>query len=178
MKLLAASLLAIFTVATVQAGSFGGPPPFTNGSPLQSGVEGTYQGSLRGKGLSGVMTFAYDGSGNPVTGANYVIFADGGVYLGDLQANIQNVTLAGVLEAPSSATPPPQTSSFAATTQSTGGSFSGKFNTKSAFYSFSGRGAFQLFSQPILPDGSISGDFVSITKKFRLSGARISQTAN
>ncbi len=177
MKLLAASLLAIFSVASVQAGSFGGPPPFTNGSPLESGVEGTYQGSMRGKGLSGVMVFAYDDNGNPVSGASYVIFADGGVYSGSLQANIQNVTLAGVLEAPTAATPPPQTASFV-NTESTGGSFSGKFNTKSAFYSFSGRGAFQLFAQPILSDGSISSDYVSVTKKFRLSGARISQTAN
>lgn len=177
MKLLAASLLAIFSVASVQAGSFGGPPPFTNGSPLESGVEGTYQGSMRGKGLSGVMVFAYDESGNPVSGATYVIFANGGVYSGGLQASIQNVTLAGVLSAPTTSTVPPPTSSVS-TTEATGGSFSGKFNTMSQYYSFKGQGAFQLFVQPILPDGSVSADYVSVTKKFRLTGARTSQSAN
>ncbi len=96
-----ALLLLAFTAATAQAGSFGGPPPFTNGSPLQSGVNGAYQASARGSNLSGVITFTYaDGvqSFASATGNQWVIFYQGQVYSGTTDAAINDSNISGVLE--------------------------------------------------------------------------------
>ena len=40
------------------AGSFGGPGPFRNGSPLPTGTDGTYNASFQGENLSGVFRFS------------------------------------------------------------------------------------------------------------------------
>jgi hypothetical protein len=57
MKIAASLLILIAFVAYVQASA--GPPPFTNGSPLVSGVDGSYQATARGKNLTGVFRFTY-----------------------------------------------------------------------------------------------------------------------
>jgi hypothetical protein len=109
------SLRAIFaTIGFAQAGGFGGPPPFTNGSPLISGVDGSYQATARGKNLTGVFRFAYSGgrqssnptlpSGDSVEGLlvdpynDYVFFVDGMSYRGMVQANVNTDAIAGVLD--------------------------------------------------------------------------------
>lgn len=95
-----ALLLLAFTAATAHAGSFGGPPPFTNGSPLQSGVNGAYQASARGSNLSGVITFTYSGGvqSTSFTGNTWVIFYQGQVYSGSTDAAINDSNISGVLE--------------------------------------------------------------------------------
>ena len=55
------SFALLAAAAASQAGSFGGPPPFTDLSPLQSGIDGSYQATMRGTNLTGVMRFAYNG---------------------------------------------------------------------------------------------------------------------
>ena len=59
MKSLAASLALFLAAATVHAGGFGGPPPFTNGSPLPDGVDGSYQASATAPNTTGIIRFKY-----------------------------------------------------------------------------------------------------------------------
>lgn len=101
MKTSIASLfLLVFTACLAQAGSFGGPPPFTNGSPLISGVDGTYQASIRGSNLTGIVEFTYaDGVQAITVGSNeWVIFYEGQVMFGQADVAIDDGSITGVLE--------------------------------------------------------------------------------
>ena len=57
MKIAASFLVLLLGVVHVHASA--GPPPFTNGSPLVSGVDGSYQATARGRNLTGVFRFTY-----------------------------------------------------------------------------------------------------------------------
>jgi hypothetical protein len=112
MKIPAALLILI--VASEYLHASAGPPPFTNGSPLVSGVDGSYQATARGKNLTGVFRFTYSGgrqtsspqlpTGNSVGSLltdpynDYVFFVEGRVYRGLVQANINVNSVAGVLD--------------------------------------------------------------------------------
>ncbi len=89
-------LIASITFAKASAG----PPPFTNGSPLISGVDGSYQASVRGSNLSGVIRFAYSGGVQTTsfTGNRWVIFYQGQVFSGLTTAAINDGDISGVLE--------------------------------------------------------------------------------
>jgi len=93
------SLLAFGVASSAMAGSFGGPPPFTDLSPLQSGIDGSYQATARGKNLTGIIRFAYqNGVQSPIASANnYVFFVNGVVTSGSTTASITGKELAGVL---------------------------------------------------------------------------------
>jgi hypothetical protein len=93
------SLLAFGVASSAMAGSFGGPPPFTNLSPLQSGIDGSYQATARGKNITGIIRFAYqNGVQSPIASANsYVFFVNGVVTSGSTTASITGKELAGVL---------------------------------------------------------------------------------
>ena len=107
MKSSIAYLLAIFTVATAHAGSFGGPPPFSNGFP--TGIDGSYQASARGTNLSGVIRFYFSGgsqslgtttltAGTAEIGKNsWAIFYEGKLYKGLTEANINQADITGIL---------------------------------------------------------------------------------
>ena len=166
MKRLIASLLAICAVATAHAGSFGGPPPFTNGSPLLTGVQGTYQSTAKGNGLIGIIRFSYGSTGNPsTTGLNdYIFFIRGTIVTGNTEAAIMDTQLTGILETPTAPTVPPTMGYF----DVLGGYFTGKFDTKSAYYSFKGSGSLQSYE-------SIGGSPIgTISNYFKLSGMRTS----
>jgi len=97
-----------------QAGGFGGPPPFTNGSPLVTGIDGSYQASARGKNLSGVFRFTYSNQTQSSTvsdstvlnpdgilsdpGNDYVFFVNGVTYRGLTQASITQSHVSGVFD--------------------------------------------------------------------------------
>jgi len=100
MKRSFAILLATLATATVHAGSFGGPPPFTDGSPLISGVDGTYQASVRAKNVSGVFRFQYSGGSQTesTTKNNWVFFINGLVQRGNVVANITSSKVDGILD--------------------------------------------------------------------------------
>ena len=100
MKLAFASLLAIFAAATAHAGSFGGPPPFSNGSPLVTGVDGSYQATARAENVSGVFRFQYSGGTQTAstTKNSWVFFAGGQVQRGSVTASLDNSSLTGVLD--------------------------------------------------------------------------------
>ena len=112
MKIPAALLILILASDYLHASA--GPPPFTNGSPLVSGVDGSYQATARGRNLTGVFRFTYSSgrqTSNPQlpTGStvaslltdpynDYVFFVEGIVYRGLVQANINVNSIAGVLD--------------------------------------------------------------------------------
>ncbi|HEY8899882.1 MAG TPA: hypothetical protein VIM61_05680 [Chthoniobacterales bacterium] len=100
MKLPVLCTFALLAAAAAShAGSFGGPPPFTDMSPLQSGIDGSYQATARGENLTGVIRFAYqNGVQSPNSTANvYSFFVDGNVVTGGVTASITGKDLAGVL---------------------------------------------------------------------------------
>ncbi len=94
-----AALATLGSAATSQAGSFGGPGPFNNLSPLSSGIDGSYQATARGENLTGIIRFAYqNGVQTQIPGANtYVVFVNGNVVSGNVSASITGKDLAGVL---------------------------------------------------------------------------------
>lgn len=114
MKKVLSLLALIATVSFAQAGGFGGPPPFTNGSPLISGVDGSYQATARGTNMVGVFRFTYSGgtqtsaptlpTGDTVTNLltdpynDYVFFVEGLTYRGLVQANINTSSISGVYD--------------------------------------------------------------------------------
>ncbi len=93
-------LVLIATIGLAHAGGFGGPPPFTNGSPLVSGVNGTYQASVRGSNLSGIIRFAYLAGvqSGSFPSNRWVIFYQGEVFSGVTAAAINDGDISGVLE--------------------------------------------------------------------------------
>lgn len=168
MKRSIALLLLAFTAASAHAGSFFGPPPFTNGSPLTSGVTGTYQASARGKGISGIIRFSYNSDGNPSTSGlnDYIFFVDGTIVTGSTEASIMTSNLAGILNTPSTPTVPPTMGYF----DSLGGAFTAKIDTLSPTYSFKGNGTLEVYE-------SVNGAAItSDQKQFKVSGMRTSQT--
>jgi len=155
--------LILATASILSAGGFGGPPPFTNGSPLPTGVNGAYQANARGNNLTGVIRFAYINGSQSSSAArnNYTIFASGLVFTGPVTASITESSLAGVLDS--------QTSSFS-NTQMTG-SFTGRFNTKSPTYFFKGNGIINAFI--LDPTTSVFNFFFG--QNFSFTGVRNSQ---
>lgn len=101
-RVLFASLLG---VVTSFAGGFGGPPPFQNGSPLQSGIDGTYQASMSGTNLTGIIRFSYSNGIQTGSGAQntWVAYVDGSVFRGTPDTTIgEGGALTGVLDAANS----------------------------------------------------------------------------
>lgn len=157
-----------------QAGGFFGPPPFTNGSPLPTGVAGTYQATARGSGISGLLRFSYGTGGNPsTTGLNdYVFFFQGIMIRGSLQTSIMDKKISGTLDAPTTTGINPTL----ADTQATGGFFNANIDTASPYYRFLGRGQLQTFvsyfDKSVVPP--VAGPYVSQVRKFRVQGMRTS----
>jgi len=167
MKTFLFPLLVLATSSLLHAGGFGGPPPFTNGSPLPTGVDGSYQANARTNGLAGVIRFAYNNGiqTSSTTSNSYTIFSEGLVYTGPVTASITESALAGVLESQINSTFDIASS----------GSFNGRFDTKSPTYFFKGSGILQrLIGFPV---GSGTYAFNGVTN-FRFTGVRNSQAAN
>ena len=138
----ACSLLVLIASAAYASAS-AGPPPFTNGSPLISGVDGSYQATVRGKNLSGIFRFSYSsGNQTDTDSANkYAIFVDGQCYTGDVHAAINTDTVGGVLD-----------TSDAEYGNTASGFFNGDMDQNSAYASFSGEGSLTLVNGDIEAD--------------------------
>jgi hypothetical protein len=155
MKRSLASLLAIFAIATAHAGSFGGPPPFSNGSPLQSGIDGSYQAAVRGNNLSGVVRFSYSGQVQTSTTSSngWAIFYEGQLYTGRTETSIANNKISGVLSRTTGLISPTTTTTTAANDLIQGQNLSGYFNAKlqsnSPTGSFKGNGELQVTLPPL-----------------------------
>jgi hypothetical protein len=186
MKILAALLILI--VASEYLHASAGPPPFTNGSPLVSGVDGFYQATARGKNLTGVFRFTYANgiqtsspqlpTGNTVPNLltdpynDYVFFVEGLVYRGLVQANINVESIAGVLDNGSANVPV-----FADMAGGLGilsfmnGFFVGCMDQNSPYACFSGKGEVTVTDATPSEDG----DFIfsgSSQVKFKFRGVR------
>jgi len=94
------ALLATFAAVSAHAGSFGGPPPFSNGSPLVTGVDGSYQASARATNVSGIIRFQY-ASGVQTSSTsqnNWIFFINGQIQRGSTVANIDSNKVDGVMD--------------------------------------------------------------------------------
>ncbi len=99
MKRSLAALLAVFASVSAQAGSFGGPP-FSNGSPLVTGVDGSYQASARALNVTGIFRFQYSGGAQTSTSTrnNWIFFVNGQIQRGSVVANINSSKVDGILD--------------------------------------------------------------------------------
>lgn len=184
------SLLAVFaTIGFAQAGGFGGPPPFTNGSPLIQGVDGSYQATARGTNLTGVFRFTYangrqtsspelptgDSVENLITDPynDYVFFVEGMTYRGLVQANINTSQIAGVFDNGSANVPV-----WGEDTGGLGifsfiaGFFTGSMDQQSPYAAFSGTGQVQVTNGS---EDSTTGNFIltsGSTVDFKFKGVR------
>ena len=129
------------------AGNFG-PAPFRNGSPLVTGVDGTYQATARSQNVTGIFRFAYSGGIQTANARqnSWIFFVNGQVIRGAVEAALDDSSLTGTLDSASSG----------GTTDSNGqlvlpififsgansgaGSFQGNLNSKSPNGAFSGTG--------------------------------------
>lgn len=142
------SLLAFGVASSALAGSFGGPPPFTDLSPLQSGIDGSYQATARGKNLTGIIRFAYqNGVQSPIASANtYVFFVNGVVTSGSATVSITGKNLAGVLGGQDFTVPTNDEGTvelpaiFVIRGNRASGSFTGKMDLEDRMSYFSGNG--------------------------------------
>jgi hypothetical protein len=142
------SLLAFGVASSAVAGSFGGPPPFTNLSPLESGNDGSYQAIARGTNLTGIIRFAYqNGVQSPIAAANtYVFFVNGVVTTGSSTVAINGKELAGILGGQEFTVPTNDEGTvelpalFVIRGNRASGSFSGKMDLEDRMSYFSGNG--------------------------------------
>jgi hypothetical protein len=164
--------LALFALAlsTASAGSLFGPPPFTNGSPLPTGVQGTYQASAVGQGITGIIRFAYNAQGNPeALGRNdYIFFVEGTILTGQTNAAILTNTISGILNTPDAFIVPPVFFFF----DSLGGNFNAQINTKSSNYAFRGSGVLSTFEIR-----ELGNEPTAVNRAFSVRGMRTSLTA-
>lgn len=142
------SLLAFGVASSAVAGSFGGPPPFTNLSPLQSGNDGSYQAIARGTNLTGILRFAYqNGVQSPIAAANaYVFFVNGVVTTGSTTVAINGKELAGILGGQAFTVPTNDEGTvelpalFVVAGNRASGTFTGKLDLEDRMSYFSGNG--------------------------------------
>ncbi len=135
--------------AASHAGSFGGPPPFTNLSPLQSGIDGSYQATARGENLTGIIRFAYqNGVQSAIPSANnYTIFVDGQVVNGGVTAAINGKDLTGILGGQDFTVPTSDRGTselplvFIVRGKRANGEFSGRMDLEDRMSVFSGEGS-------------------------------------
>ena len=171
MKLLVGSLALIAAVSSLHAGGFGGPPPFTNGSPLISGVDGSYQANAHASNTTGVIRFSYTDNNQTSSLArnSYVIFSEGLTFSGPVVANITTNRITGILNRNTI------TGSAFINTALTG-YFNAKIDTGSSTYAFQGKGFIQTFFQDdtALPVVSFLNLF---SKDLKIKGVRNSQTS-
>lgn len=150
MKIVRSLLVLIVTIGFAHAGGFGGPPPFTGGSPLVSGIDGTYQAVASATNLTGIFGFRIQNGVQTQASANnsWIFFVDGDIISGSVAANVSNDKVVGVLDSGLG-------SSLGNTGTSTGaeifvipgnaaaGFYNGTINLNSPIASFSGTGSLQ-----------------------------------
>ena len=97
-----AAFCLLCLIATMNfAFAFAGPPPFTNGSPLITGTDGTYQATASGVNFTGVFSFVIKGGLQTSTSSavinSWVFFIDGDIVQGQVVAAIDREHVVGVL---------------------------------------------------------------------------------
>lgn len=144
---------SLFPLAA-NAGNMFGPAPFRNGSPLVTGVDGSYQATARAENLMGIFRFAYAGGGQTANAGqnSWVFFVNGQILRGNVAAALDNSSLSGILDSESSGLSRDSNGSIVlpiyifSGANSAAGSFQGKLSLKSPSGTFSGSG--QLLPTP------------------------------
>jgi len=100
LRLLAIGVGVAVLPMVASAGSFGGPRPFTGGSPLVTGSDGVYQCVATGKNLTGIITWTIANGVQTSSGGNnnWFFFVDGQSLSGPTTANISDARVNGVLD--------------------------------------------------------------------------------
>jgi hypothetical protein len=153
MKAALSLLVLVATISLARAGSFAGPPPFTNGSPLQSGTDGTYQAVVSGTNISGVFSFVISG-GIQTSDSNtiinsWVFFVDGTIFQGSVVAAISQSQVLGILNGGTNTLPFEKgaplelPSAFIIPANTASGQFNGSISLNSPIGAFEGSGIFQ-----------------------------------
>jgi hypothetical protein len=153
MKAAFSLLVLIATINLARAGSFAGPPPFTNDSPLPSGTDGTYQAVASGINLTGVFSFVISGglqtSDQSTTINGWVFFVDGNIFQGSVVAAISQSEVVGILNGGATTLPfetgEPLTlpSAFVVPGNTASGEFSGSISLNSPVGAFDGEGSLE-----------------------------------
>lgn len=96
-----AALSLCASVTAAQAGGFGGPPPFQNGSPLLSGIDGRYQAVASASNVTGIISFLINGGvqSGTLNDNSWVFFVDGNILVGANYTNISGGKINGILDA-------------------------------------------------------------------------------
>jgi hypothetical protein len=163
------SLIALIaTIGLAHAGGFGGPPPFTNGSPLVSGVDGSYSGTLTAENTVGIVRFTYSNNiqTSDLTGNSYTIFSEGLVFGGPNQVTIADTAITGVLERDTD----PAFSNTAMT-----GYFTATLEQNSSLGCFNGNGILQFYIEDVDNEGTYLNFF---SKDVKVTGLRNSQSTS
>ena len=131
---------------TAHAGNWFGAAPFRNGSPLPSGVDGSYQATVRAENVTGIFRFAYSGGSqtSDIKKNSWIFFVNGNMLRGTVDANLNQSELNGILDntavstsTNASALPIIITSGGVSTAA---GNFQGTLDLKSPSGAFSGTG--------------------------------------
>lgn len=157
--LLLASALALSSLAA-HAGNMFSPAAFRNGSPLVTGVDGTYQATARAENVTGIFRFAYSGGSQTSNHLqnSWIFFINGRVTLGSVVANVNESKIDGILDRESSTAFATSTGGnstsislpfvqLSDTSDSSSGTFSGKLNLKSPNGAFNGDGVIMPTAQ-------------------------------
>jgi hypothetical protein len=150
-KFLFFSTLFALAPLVAQAGNMFGPAPFRNGSPLVSGVDGTYQATARAQNVTGVFRFAYAGGSQTANSRqnSWVFFVNGLVYRGNVEANISESSLDGIFDTAISSASTNRDGSiqlpyvYINQNDNAAGTFGGKLDLKSPAGAFSGKGVIE-----------------------------------
>jgi hypothetical protein len=195
--LLFSSLLSIATFPAY-AGNMFGPAPFRNGSPLVSGIDGTYQATARASNITGIFRFAYAGGSQTTIQRqnNWIFFREGLVIRGDVEANINQSNLNGILSPPQAISGSTNTNAvfpliLISSDSSSVGTFNGKLNLKNSSGAFSGEGVFQSASSevttytivntnlnPVQPIPVTNASGTGFTNNFYFRGVRTSTSSS
>lgn len=142
-------LVLLATIGLAHAGGFGGPPPFSNGSPLQSGTDGVYQAVASAVNLSGIFSFTISNGAQTTTPTNngWVFFVDGQLLTGLVTAYVSTDKVDGILDSGFGTELPtdddgtvPLPLAFVIPGNAAAGSFSGDIDLNSPIVPFSGEG--------------------------------------
>jgi hypothetical protein len=182
---------------TANAGNMFGPAPNRNGSPLVSGVDGTYQATATDTNIIGIFRFQYSG-GSQTSDLNknkWIFFREGQVIKGNVEAAINGSSLSGILGQEAARSASANTNAtfpliLTSSTADSAGSFNGKLNLKSPSGAFNGSGVLQSATEDITRytfvntnrDGGIesttipiiNGGGVGFTNNFQFRGVRTS----
>lgn len=95
-----AAALVILGTSSLHAGSFGGPGPFRNDSPLATGIDGTYQAAARATNATGLIRFGIQTgvqSGGPQLN-QWIFFAEGTIFRGNTAVVVSEGNITGILD--------------------------------------------------------------------------------